>query len=240
MNVVVTGASRGLGLEFVRQLAQRGDHLFATVRNPQGAKELQSLAAKHTDNVRVSQLDVSDEKSIRAAVKQVSAVTASLDVLINNAGVLLGMSALKDEGQADRLGRLTMEHGVTVMQTNAIGPIIVTQEFLPLLRKGSHPKIASITSGYGSLAETSSGPPYHYKASKAALNMYMHGLALDVRTDGVISVVINPGWVSTAMGGASASLTPQQSVSGMIKVIDKLTLQQTGRFFNWQGDEEPW
>ena len=108
MNVVVTGASRGLGLEFVRQLAQRGDHLFATVRDPQNAKELQSLAAKHRNNVSVIQLDVSDEKSIHAAVKQISAVTASLDVLINNAGVLLGMSALKNEGQADRLGRLTM------------------------------------------------------------------------------------------------------------------------------------
>lgn len=126
------------------------------------------------------------------------------------------------------------------MMTNAIGSIIVTQEFLPLLRKGRHPKIASITSGYGSLARTSSGGPYHYKASKAALNMYMHGLAVDLRNDGIISVVINPGWVNTAMGGSAASLTPEQSVSGMVKLIDKLTLKQTGGFFDWQGQEEPW
>ena len=240
MNVVVTGASRGLGLEFVRQLAGRGERVFATARDPKASKELQSLIAKYPDRISAMALDVTSEDSIRPAVKDVSEQTSSIDLLVNNAGVLLGMSAMKDTGQADRLGRLTMEHGITVMTTNAIGPIIVTQEFLPLLRKGKHPKIASITSGYGSLALTSAGSPYHYKASKAALNMYMHALALDVRNDGIISVVINPGWVNTAMGGSAASLTPQQSVTGMVKLIDKLTLKQTGDFFDWQGQEEPW
>ncbi|PYP84514.1 MAG: SDR family oxidoreductase [Candidatus Angelobacter sp. Gp1-AA117] len=240
MNAVITGASRGLGLEFVRQLAGRGDRVFATARDPQTSKELQSLISKHPDRISAISLDVTSEASIRSALQQVSAMTESIDLLINNAGVLLGMSAMKDTGQADRLGRLTMEHGATVMMTNAIGPILVTQEFLPLLRKGKHPRIASITSGYGSLAHTSTGNPYHYKASKAALNMYMHGLAVDLCSDGIISVVINPGWVSTAMGGSAASLTPEQSVSGMVKLIDKLTLQQTGGFFDWQGHEEPW
>jgi len=240
MNVVVTGASRGLGLEFVRQLAGRGDRVFAGARAPQTSKELQSLIARHGDRISGITLDVTSEDSIRSAVKQVSAITGSVDLLINNAGVLLGMSAMKDTGQADRLGHLALEHGIMVMTTNAIGPMIVTQEFLPLLRKGSHPKIASITSGYGSLAETSSGSPYPYKASKAALNMYMHALAVDLRKDGVISVVINPGWVNTAMGGPAASLTPEQSVNGMVKLIDKLTLKQTGGFFDWQGEEEPW
>jgi NAD(P)-dependent dehydrogenase (short-subunit alcohol dehydrogenase family) len=235
MNVLVTGASRGLGLEFVRRFSERGDHVFATARNPQKVAEWKSFS-----NVTPVALDVTDETSIKAAAKQVLESTDSLDLLINNAGVLLGMSAMKEAGQSDRLGQLTMEHGLTIMKTNAIGSILVAQEFLPLLKKGKNPKIVSITSGYGSLAETASGQPYHYKASKAALNMYMHGLAVDLRSHGIISVVINPGWVSTAMGGPSASLTPEQSVSGMLKVIDKLTLRQTGKFFDWQGDEEPW
>ncbi len=240
MNVLVTGASRGLGLEFVRQLAARGERVFAAARNPHDAKELQALAAANAKLISVVELDVTDPQSIRAAAKQVAAAVDSLDVLINNAGVLLGMSAMSDAGKADQLGKLTMEHGMAVMQTNAVGPILVTQEFLPLLRKGANAKIVSITSGYGSLAETSTGTPYHYKASKAALNMYMHALAGDLKGDGLISVVISPGWVNTAMGGSGASLTPEKSVAGMLKVLDKLTINETGQFFNWNGGTIPW
>jgi NAD(P)-dependent dehydrogenase (short-subunit alcohol dehydrogenase family) len=240
MNVLVTGASRGLGLEFVRQLAARGDRVFATARVPGEAKDLQALAAAHPRLISVLELDVTDPQSIHAAARQFAASADSLDVLVNNAGVLLGMSAMSDTGQADQLGKLTLEHGLAIMQTNAIGPILVAQEFLPLLKKGRQPKVFSVTSGYGSLAQTSTGTPYHYKASKAALNMYMHALAVDVKKDGIISVVISPGWVNTAMGGSSATLTPDKSVAGMLKVLDKLTLEETGRFFNWNGSEIAW
>jgi NAD(P)-dependent dehydrogenase (short-subunit alcohol dehydrogenase family) len=240
MNILITGASRGLGLEFVRQLAARGERIFATARNPREAKDLQSLATSNPKLIYVIALDVTDTESIRAAAKQVAAGAGSLDVLINNAGVLLGMSAMSDTGNTDQLGKLTMEHGLAIIQTNAIGPVLVTQEFLPLLRKAGNAKIVSITSGYGSLAQTSTGTPYHYKASKAALNMYMHALAVDLKKDGLISVVISPGWVNTAMGGSGASLTPEKSVAGMLKLMDKLTINETGQFFNWNGGTIPW
>lgn len=106
MNVVVTGASRGLGLEFAGQLADRGDRVFATARDPKTSKELQSLIAKYPDRISALTLDVTSEDSIRLAAQEVSAQSGSIDLLINNAGVLLGMSAMKDTGQADRLGRL--------------------------------------------------------------------------------------------------------------------------------------
>jgi NAD(P)-dependent dehydrogenase (short-subunit alcohol dehydrogenase family) len=237
MNAVVTGAGRGLGLEFVRQLLPHTSTLFATVRNPGTAKELHALTLKNTGKLHVITLDVADETAIHEAVKQIAALTPSLDLLINNAGMYLGRPGAVSG--SDRLGQLTMESGVATLRTNAVGPMVLTQELLPLLRKGRQPRIVSLTSGLGSIAQ-SSGAPFHYSASKAALNMYMHGLAAALRRDGIISVVINPGWVATDMGGGGASLSAHDSARSILRVVEKLTLEQTGSFLNYRGEIEPW
>ncbi len=237
MNAVVTGAGRGLGLEFVRQLLPRRTVLIATVRNPGAAKDLAALARTNSDKLHIVTLDVADEESIQKAAKEIAGLTQSLDLLINNAGIYLGRPGAVSG--SDRVGQLTMESGVATLRTNAVGPMIFTQELLPLLRKGRQPRIVSLTSGLGSIAQ-SSGAPYHYSASKAALNMYMHGLAAELRRDRIISVVINPGWVATDMGGRGASLSAEESASSILRVVEDLTIEQTGSFLNYHGEIEPW
>lgn len=237
LNILITGAGRGLGLEFVRQLLPRAEHLFATARDPNRSPELQALAKPHSERLKLLPLDISDEDSIKSAVQQVSMIATSLDLLINNAGIYLGRPGAVPG--SDRLGMLTMESGVATMRTNAIGPTLLTQELLPLLKQGRRPKIVSLTSGLGSIAN-SGGAPYHYSASKAALNMYMHGLAMELRPQGIVSVVINPGWVATDMGGRGAPVSAGDSARGILSVVEKLTLRDTGKFLDYRGQEEPW
>ena len=202
LKVVVTGAGRGLGLEFVKQLLPRSESLIATVRSPESAQELQELARKHAGKIRIIQLDVSHEQSIQQAAEEISNIVSSLDLLINNAGIYIGRPGTA--AGSDKLGKLTMQGGVETFKTNAIGPMILTQRLLPLLEASEQKaRIVSLTSGLGSIAN-SAGPPFHYSASKAALNMYMHGLAVQVRKSGIISVSSTPDgcrqiWVDPAL-----------------------------------------
>jgi NAD(P)-dependent dehydrogenase (short-subunit alcohol dehydrogenase family) len=237
MNMVVTGAGRGLGLEFVRQLLPRAKCLIATVRDPERATELKELARDNAGTLKIVRLDLSDEESIRRAVEEIGKLVTSLDLLINNAGIYIGRPGTG--AGSDKLGKLTMQGGVETMTTNAIGPMILTQELLPLLQEAEPAKIVSLTSGLGSITN-SGGPPFHYSASKAALNMYMHGLASQLRSSGVISIVVNPGWVQTDMGGRGAAISAQESASGILRVVDGLTPDQTGNFLNYKGQTEPW
>lgn len=236
LKMVVTGAGRGLGLEFVRQLLPRAEYLIATARKPESAQELQELARKN-EKLKIVQLDVSDEESILRAAEEIGSLVSSLDLLINNAGIYIGRPGTA--AGSDTLGKLTMQGGVETFRTNAIGPMILTQSLLPLLEKAEHAKIVSLTSGLASIANTA-GPPFHYSASKAALDMYMHGLAVQLRKSGTISVVINPGWVQTDMGGRGAAITAEESAKGILKVVDHLTHEQSGSFLNYKGQREPW
>jgi NAD(P)-dependent dehydrogenase (short-subunit alcohol dehydrogenase family) len=117
---------------------------------------------------------------------------------------------------------------------------MMAQQYLDLLRAGHDAKIVGISSGYGSVSANTGGFPCYYSASKAALNMFMRSLAADAKRWGIMTVLLDPGWVSTDMGGPNAPHTPKQSVRGMIRVIDTLTPQHNGRFFTWQGDDQPW
>jgi NAD(P)-dependent dehydrogenase (short-subunit alcohol dehydrogenase family) len=238
LKAVITGAGRGLGLEFVKQLLPRAEFLIATARSPEAALELQDLARRNAGKLKIVQLDVSDERSIHQAAEEIGNLVSSLDLLINNAGIYIGRRGTA--AGSDKLGKLTMQSGVETLRTNAIGPMILTQSLLPLL-EAAEPKarIVSLTSGLASIANTA-GPPFHYSASKAALNMYMHGLAAQMRKSGIISVVINPGWVQTDMGGPGASISAAESAKGILKVADGLTLEQSGSFLNYKGQREPW
>jgi NAD(P)-dependent dehydrogenase (short-subunit alcohol dehydrogenase family) len=240
MEILITGASRGMGLEFVRQFAARGDRVFAGARRPIKAQALQALQAKFPQRVTLVPLDVADEPSIWKAQQIIQRLTDRLDLLINNAGIYsIDQRTPDNPGESQTIGRLQQKEALEFFKVNAIGPVLIAQQFLGLLRKGKDPKIVSITSGYGSVS-SNEGFPYHYSASKAALNMYTRSLAADLKDAGVTAVAMNPGWVSTDMGGSAAPVTPQQSVEGMIQVIDKLTPSKTSRFLTWQGGESPW
>jgi NAD(P)-dependent dehydrogenase (short-subunit alcohol dehydrogenase family) len=235
--VLITGANRGLGLEFARQYLERGARVFAGCRRPAEARQLQALQAAQPQRLSVVSLDVADPKSIRAAHAIVRSQVEGLDVLINNAGIY---SSRGSDEPLERLGKLTFEEALTVLRVNAVAPLIVAQQYLDLLRAGRDAKIANISSGYGSVSANTGGFPYYYSASKAALNMFMRSLAADAKRWGVTTVLLDPGWVSTDMGGPHASMTPKHSVRRMIHVIDTLTPQHNARFLSWEGADQAW
>ncbi len=233
-----------MGLEFTRRFLQRGDHVFAACRNPQEAGYLQALKISMPTQLTILRLDVADTNSLLDAFVALRMNTDSLDLLINNAGAYLGRRGAppnaEDDAGNDQLEKLNFEDGINLMRVNAIAPIMVAQQFLGFLKKGTNPRIVSITSGYGSTSNNDWGEPYHYSASKAALNMYMRSLAVDVKSFGITVAVLDPGWVKTEMGGANAPVEVVDSVDGMIEVIDDLTPNQNGQCFDWEGNVQEW
>ncbi len=221
--VLVTGANRGLGLEFARQYSAAGARVIATARRPQEADELKSLG------VRVEQLDVTDADSVARLATRIG--DGPVDMLINNAGI---------GGRAQSIEKLDVDDLDRYYQVNCLGPMRVTQALLPALRKGDRKIVVQITSRLGSIELNTRGGYYGYRESKAALNMFNRSLARELAPEGFTCVVLSPGWVRTGMGGPQAPLSPRESIQGMMAVIDKLEAGDTGRFYSFQGDELPW
>jgi NAD(P)-dependent dehydrogenase (short-subunit alcohol dehydrogenase family) len=226
---LVTGANRGLGLEFVRQLLARGDHVVATCRHPGKATVLNPLAGEFPGRLHVLPLDVGDPKSIAELARELPLVCETLDLLVNCAGVL---------HSGERFGNLGAANLDDSFRTNARGPLLLAQALAPMLVDGA--RIANITSELGSIAGlTRFGTP-SYNISKAAQNMATALLAKALATRGIIVLALHPGWVQTDMGGNDATLAPAQSVQGLLRVIDGATLQSSGRFFDWRGETMEW
>jgi NAD(P)-dependent dehydrogenase (short-subunit alcohol dehydrogenase family) len=223
MRVLITGANRGLGYEFARQYRDRGYEVIATARDPEGAGALREL------DVRVEALDVGTDASVTGLAQRLQNVT--IDILINNAGV---------KGQAVASFLNLDNAGVErTLNVNSIGPLRVLQALYPNLEPGEGKKIVQISSGLGSIGRNNGGS-YDYRMSKAALNMFNRTLALELGPAGYICVVLRPGWVRTDMGGPDANLSPQESVGGMIEVIENLGPDDNGRFIGYDGMEIPW
>ena len=225
MRFVVTGANRGIGLEFVKQLTARGEEVDATARAPEEASDLRDLLQPGV-RLRIHQLDVGDDASVTAFAGQLP--SGPVDVLVNNAGVS-GVKGGEPIDPADIL---------RVFNVNAVGTLRVVRALLPRLREGKAKKIVNLTSQLGSISEATGGR-YAYRLSKAALNMATRLLAEDLRADGIRTVALHPGWVQTRMGGSAAPLPPEQSIRGMLRIIDGLTAEQSGRIFDFQGREIP-
>lgn len=229
MNIVITGANRGIGLELVRQYLARGDSIHAAVRTPERSNELTALAESSGGRLRISACDVALETSVRAFA---AGVTAPVDLLINNAGV-------RSRERADGVEELDLADATRTFEVNALGPLRVTGALLPMLRRSRGAKIANIGSGLGSI-DNSSGGAYGYRMSKAALNMASRSLAQDLREEGIVTVVLSPGWVRTDMGGSDAPTPVTESAAGLIGVIDRLTPKDNGGFFDFRGERIPW
>jgi len=225
--VVITGANRGIGLEMAKQLLNTNRRVIAGCRNPAEATALNDLASD--GDLSVLQLDVSDSDSIKVFCAQLSGQT--IDVLINNAGVL-------DREKQGMLG-VNAETWLETFKINSIAPFEVAVGLLDNLKKSSRPRIVSVSSQLGSLSLKGPGL-YSYNSSKAALNQIMKIMSQDLEADGFIVCPIHPGWVQTDMGGSEADITPQQSAGGIISFIDNLTMEQSGRFWQWNGEEHPW
>jgi len=226
---LVTGANRGLGLEFVRQLLARGDRVVATCRHPGKASALNPLAGEFPGRLHVLPLDVADPKSIAELARELPLVCESLDLLVNSAGVL---------HSGERFGSLGPANLDDSFRTNARGPLLLAQALAPLLADGA--RVANITSELGSIAGLSRFGTPSYNISKAAQNMVTALLAKALQARGIIVLALHPGWVQTDMGGSGATLAPAQSVQGLLQVIDGATLRSSGRFFDWRGEALHW
>ncbi len=228
-NVLITGTNRGIGLEFVRQYLQRGDHVLATCRQPESAQDLLALK-ESSDQLELLSLDVTQPDSVAALAGQLG--DTPIDVFINNAGVY--------GPRNPRIGDFDGQAWAEVMQINAIAPFLITQAIMENLRAGAGKKIIYITSKMGSMGDNSGGGSYIYRASKAALNAAAKSVAIDLAGEGFRAAVLHPGWVLTDMGGPNALIDTETSVSGMIGVIDNLSAEQSGGFFAYDGAEIPW
>ncbi len=236
--ILVTGSSRGLGFEFVRQLLENGDKIIACNRNPSRYSDLLELKGKFEDKLVLVDLDVSNKDSIENAFSIVSQEVDGLDILLNNAGIRFG----GEEKYNDELGKLFKEDFSKIFRVNTIAPLLIVEKFLPLIKKGENPVIINISSTSGSISRRSrKGGGYSYSASKAALNMITKALSIDLKEDGITVVSIHPGWVKTTMEYTeNAPLTTYESIKGMKKVIENLSIEETGKFFDWEGNELPW
>ncbi|MCP5367329.1 MAG: SDR family oxidoreductase [Hyphomicrobiales bacterium] len=223
--VMITGAGRGLGLEFARQYAADRWKVIATCRDPDNAADLQAITG-----VQVRQLDITDPAQIHALTRKLK--REAFDVLLHNAGIYGPRPAM--------LGGVEREPWLDVLNVNAIAPFQVTEAFLDHVARGKLKKIIAVTSRMGSMTDNTSGGSYIYRSSKAALNAVMKSLSVDLRPRGISVAVLHPGWVRTEMGGPSALISAEESVSGMRKVIADLTVERTGGFFNYDGTEIGW
>ena len=225
-SVLITGANRGLGLEFTRQYAADGWRVFAACRDPAGARDLAAVEG----DVSAETLDVDDGPQVAALANKLSG--QPIDVLINNAGIYGPKDVTRDTVDYDAWGQ--------VFRTNTMSPLAVSAAFAVHVAQGGQKKIITLSSIMGSIAENDSSGDFIYRSSKAAVNAVMKSLAGDLKSEGITVVVLHPGWVRTDMGGPDASIEAPESVTGMRAVIAGLKESDSGRFLNYDGTEIPW
>ena len=223
--VLITGANRGLGLEFARQYAARGWAVLACCRAPAEARELTAIRG-----AEVHALDVRDLDAIAALARTLKG--RPIDVLLNNAGVY--------GPQKMTLGRIDYAAWQEVLAVNTLAPARMAECFVENVAASERKLIACVSSKMGSIAANAEGRHYLYRSSKAALNAVVKSLSIDLRDRGVIVVTLHPGWVRTDMGGAEADLEIPASVAGVVGVLDKVGIADSGRFFDYDGSEIAW
>ena len=228
-SVLITGANRGIGLEFARSFADDGWQVHACCRNPDRAKELKELKAGTVGVVSVHKLDVTDGLKVASLARALA--DEPLDILINNAGVY---------GPRTGFGETDYDRWLPVMAANVLAPMRMAERFVEHVAAGERKLIVNISSRMGSMADNGRGGSYIYRSSKAALNAVVKSLSLDLAARGIAVVAFHPGWVRTDMGGPSAAISAAESVEGMRAAIDTLGPGDSGAFLNYDGSSLPW
>jgi NAD(P)-dependent dehydrogenase (short-subunit alcohol dehydrogenase family) len=223
---LITGAGRGIGLEFVKQYAADGWSVIATCRQPDQRGTLRQVQG----DVRIEALDVTDFARIEWLGRQLEGVP--IDLLINNAGVYGPRVVPYD----------SVDYGAwaEVFRVNTMASLKVSAVFSRNVARSQLKSIVAISSLMASIAENSSGGAYIYRSSKAALNAVMRSLAIDLKPKEIIVALVHPGWVRTSIGGSGAQLDAFESVAGMRELIARLGPADSGRFFYYDGSELPW
>jgi NAD(P)-dependent dehydrogenase (short-subunit alcohol dehydrogenase family) len=228
--ILITGANRGIGLELTRQYLKEQKRVFAACRTPEAAQSLSRLKLSNPETLRIYPLEVTDEHSVKTLADALHNET--IDVLINNAGI--------SGGEKQDIPEMDYSRWALTLAVNTISPFRVTVAMLDNLRRSRKPRIITLSSQLGSMLRPTSTGNYAYRSSKAAVNKVMQGLAVDLRSENIIVCPVHPGWVQTEMGGSKADLTVQESASGLIRLIDRLELSDSGHFLKWNGEEHPW
>ena len=226
--ILITGANRGIGLALTRCFLDAGAAVIAACRDPGNAAALRELGADHSA-LSIEPLEVRDQSSADVLAEKLK--DTAIDVVINNAGIT--------GGSHQTVGDIDYEAWADTFEVNTIAPFRVANAFLPHLKKSDRPRLITVSSQMGALHRKGSGS-YIYRSSKAAVNKVMHVMALDLRDDGIIICPVHPGWVQTDMGGPTADITPQESAEGLFNLISRLTIDDTGKFFKWNGEELAW
>lgn len=228
-HALVTGANRGLGLEFTRQLLARGERVVATCRQPGRALDLTRLAGEHPGHLTVLPLTLPEPRSIAELVREVEALDLRIGLLINNAGLLVS---------GERFGAIEAKALRDSFAANAEGPFLLAQALAP--RLAAKARVVNLSTSLGSIGGTDSLYSPSYAISKAALNMASRLLSIALGAQGAVVVALSPGWVRTDMGGANAPLSASDSVAAMLAVIDRLKAAHNGAFLAQTGEPIPW
>lgn len=229
--ILMTGANRGIGLEFCKQYAGDGWRILACTRCPERSDALNTLAASHREQIIVHALDVGDHTQIERLAQSLSG--ESIDVLINNAGIYTA-------SPKDAFGNTDYEAWMRAFLINTMAPLKMVQTFASQIARSGQKTTVTISSKMGSITDNTTGGNYIYRSSKAAVNMILKTLAIDLKSAGIISVALHPGWVKTDMGGPNALIDATESVSGMRNVISHLTPADSGKFIAYDGKAVPW
>ena len=234
-NAVVTGAGRGLGLEFAKQLLARGYRVVGTARDPSKYPAMSEL-----EGLETLALDVADPDSIAAAAQALGEKFEALHLVVNNAGINSMSNHPYSKASSLSFGELEQASLLNQLKVNAVGPVLLVQALSEMLIGTPGAKVLNISSWLGSISIKTGGGNYGYCTSKAALNMMNKAMAHDLAAKDVACFNFNPGWVQTDMGGSKAKLTAEESVGGMLATLDGLSVDDSGKFYNWDGSEHPW
>tara|TARA_Y100000590_G_scaffold145991_1_gene167845 strand:- start:2026 stop:2718 length:693 start_codon:yes stop_codon:yes gene_type:complete len=227
--ILVTGANRGLGIEFVEQYLNEGNEVIATYRSENSSIDLFEMGNERS-NLKLLQLDVSSNKSLDSFAENLG--NSPIDIFINNAGVYGPRNS--------SFGNVDEENWIPAIKINAIAPVLLTQLIIKNIRAGTDKKLIYITSKMGSIDDNKGGGAYVYRGSKTALNAVVKSLSVDLKNENIAVALIHPGWVKTDMGGPNALIDKDTSVRGMTEVISNLDISSTGNFFNYDGTIIPW
>lgn len=230
MKLLITGTSRGIGLEMVRYGLERGWRIFACCRHPQHAESLLNLAGLAPQQISVHIADMKELATLQALAYELR--NESIDILVNNAGVY--------GPDKNRFGEVDVAGWHEAFQVNCISPLKLSELMIGSIQSGRGKTIACISSKMGSMEDNTSGGSYIYRASKAALNAVVKSMSVDLRGQGIKVVALNPGWVKTDMGGPNAEISTRERVSRMFDVLLTLSESDSGRFIDIDGSDIPW
>ncbi|VAW52190.1 Short-chain dehydrogenase [hydrothermal vent metagenome] len=230
MNILITGANRGIGLEMVKYAMQQGWRVFACCRNPHNAESLFNIAKLSNGQISVHIADMLELSTLQALSYELR--NDAIDILINNAGIY--------GSDKNTFGAVSVDSWLQVFQVNTIAPLKLVEAFFEQLFMGKQKLIACMSSKMGSMADNGYGSCYIYRSSKAALNSVVKSLSIDLKDKGIITVALHPGWVKTEMGGPNAEITTSECVEQIFNNLSTLTINDSGRFIDIDGSDIPW